>query len=300
VDLNGDGYRDILSGSYAGGGAESAGTFQAFYGQADGTFGMSKPVLGTDGEPLIISGPRTNSSEAICTRPFAVDWDGDGRLDLVVGNSKGTFYWFRGEGQGNFQPQPESIKSGKKRLQLQGYHSDPFVIDWDGDGDLDLISGSHQGGAQWAENLAGKGKLPELRDFQWLIKPAHDTADDESDTDDGETGRDELVTEEAITGPAGSTRVWVADVNGDGKLDLLVGDTVSLAAPAEGLSVKTMKIKYAEWKAKLARAREIFDSPKANDRIRERALERIQELHEQFSEFVAEESTGFVWLYLQK
>jgi hypothetical protein len=192
------------------------------------------------------------------------------------------------------------IKSGKKRLQLQGSHSDPFVIDWDVDGDLDLISGSYQGGVQWAENLAGKGKLPELREFQWLIKPARDTEHDESDADEDETETDELVTEEAITGPAGFTRVWVADVNGDGKLDLLVGDTVSLAAPAEGLSVETMKTKHAEWKAKLARTREIFDSPIANDRIRERALERIQELNEQFSEFVAEESTGFVWLYLQK
>jgi hypothetical protein len=153
---------------------------------------------------------------------------------------------------------------------------------------------------QWAENVAGKGKLPELGEFEWLIKPARDAEDDESDNDEGETETDDLVTEEAITGPAGSTRVWVADVNGDGKLDLLVGDSVDLAAPAEGLSVETMKIKHAEWKKKLARAREIFESPKANDRIRERAFERIQELQEQLSEIVAEESTGFVWLYVQK
>ncbi|HTI51643.1 MAG TPA: VCBS repeat-containing protein, partial [Planctomycetaceae bacterium] len=190
--------------------------------------------------------------------------------------------------------------SGKKRLQLQGFHSDPFVIDWDGDGDLDLISGSYQGGVQWAENLAGKGKLPELREFQWLIKPARHTDDNESDADEDEAESDELVTEESVTGPARSTRVWVADVNGDGKLDLLVGDTVSLAAPAEGLSVETMKKKHAEWKAKVARTREIFDSPTASDRIRERALERMEELHEQLSEIVAQESTGFVWLYLQK
>ena len=99
-------------------------------------------------------------TEKICTRPFAVDWDGDGHLDLVVGNFAGTFYWFKGEGKGKFQPKPEMIKAGDGPLRIQGHHSDPFVIDWDGDGDLDLLSGSSNGGVQWAENRAGKGKLP--------------------------------------------------------------------------------------------------------------------------------------------
>ena len=77
-------------------------------------------------------------TENICTRPFAVDWDGDGHLDLVVGNFAGTFYWFKGEGKGKFQPKPEMIKAGDEPLKIPGHHSDPFVIDWDGDGDLDL------------------------------------------------------------------------------------------------------------------------------------------------------------------
>src|SRR6185503_17156507 len=105
-------------------------------------------------------------TENICTRPFAVDWDGDGHLDLVVGNFSGTFYWFKGEGKGKFQPKPEAImigKAGDRPLKVSGAHSDPFVIDWDGDGDLDLISGSSEGGVMWAENVAGKGKPPELR-----------------------------------------------------------------------------------------------------------------------------------------
>ena len=29
-----------------------------------------------------------------------------------------------------------------KALKITGVHSDPFVIDWDGDGDLDLLSRS--------------------------------------------------------------------------------------------------------------------------------------------------------------
>ena len=53
---------------------------------------------------------------------------------------------------------PEEIKSDGKPLTIEGHHSDPFVIDWDGDGDLDLLSGSSEGGVQWAENRAGPGK----------------------------------------------------------------------------------------------------------------------------------------------
>jgi hypothetical protein len=103
---------------------------------------------------------REQMTENICTRPFAVDWDGDGHLDLVVGNFSGTFYWFKGQGKGKFPPKPELIKAGDSPLRIVGAHSDPFVIDWDGDGDFDLLSGSSDGGVQWAENRAGKGKAP--------------------------------------------------------------------------------------------------------------------------------------------
>ena len=99
-------------------------------------------------------------TENICTRPFAVDWDADGQLDLVVGNFAGTFYWFKGLGKGNFIPKPEQIMAGNEPLRIKGAHSDPFVIDWCGTGALDIISGSSEGGVWLAENIAGKGKPP--------------------------------------------------------------------------------------------------------------------------------------------
>ena len=84
-----------------------AGLFQVLHGKPDGTFGRAEVLKGTDGKPLIIRNPdRQEMTENICTRPFAVDWDGDGQLDLVVGNFSGTFYWFKGQGNGKFPPKP--------------------------------------------------------------------------------------------------------------------------------------------------------------------------------------------------
>ncbi len=154
-----------------------AGLFQVLWGQPDGTLKKAETLTGTDEEPLII--PVADEKdingivENICTRPTAVDWDGDGDLDLVVGNFAGGFYLFTGEGQGKFQPKPELIKTGDDEpLKIDGAHSDPFIVDWDRDGDLDLLSGSSEGGVFWAENKAdGKG-TPKLEPFQTLIKSA--------------------------------------------------------------------------------------------------------------------------------
>jgi hypothetical protein len=289
VDIDGDGYRDILSGSYSRMDKDMAGLFQVLRGKKDGTFHKAETLKGTDGEPLIIpTKGEEQVVEKICTRPFAVDWDGDGHLDLVVGNFSGSFYWFKGEGKGKFQPKAESIKSGSELLRIQGHHSDPFVIDWDGDGDLDLLSGSSNGGVQWAENRAGKGKLPELQPFQSLIKTGQKI----------EYG--EPLAEEELSGPTTSTRIWVEDVNGDGKLDVLVGDSVTLIAPAKGLTTEEFKKKFAAWRKAVDAASTALSSETADQEKRKKANDEFQKLYEQRSEFMKEERTGFVWLYVRK
>jgi hypothetical protein len=287
VDIDADGHNDILSGSYSRTDGDMAGLFFVLRGAADKTFAKAEPLKGTDGEPLIIPATQETQVENICTRPFAVDWDGDGNLDLVVGNFAGSFYLFRGEGKGKFNPKSEPINVGEKPLKIAGHHSDPFVVDWDGDGDLDLLSGAAQGGFQWAENSAGKGKEPKFDGFKDIVKAIPPKADDPA-----------IVRDKDLTGPATGTRIWVDDVNSDGKLDILVGDLVNLTSPVGDLSEEEFKKKQAEWQEQMAKAQKDLSS--TDEKAQNDAIERYQKLYTERSQFVKEDRTGFVWLYLQK
>lgn len=296
MDLNGDGNNDILSGSYSRTDEQPmAGLFQVLWGNPDGTFKKPVTLTGTDGKPLIIPCKgEEDIIESICTRPTAVDWDFDGDLDLVVGNFAGTFHLFTGKGGGNFDPKSQPIKAGDATLKLKGKHAahgDPFIVDWDKDGDLDLLSGSSEGGVQWAENTAGPKKPPVLKAFATLIAaPA------------------ELINEcrpNEVSVPDGSTRVWVADVNSDGKLDVLVGDAINLISPAKDVSEGDFTTRYADWKAASAElqkqmAAATVDGTEPDPAKLAPYYERMNKLREHRKEFIDEERTGFVWLYLQK
>lgn len=266
-----------------------AGLFQVLWGQEDKTFKAAAPLNGTDDKPLIIPiEGQEAQTENICTRPTAVDWDGDGDLDLVVGNFAGSFYVFHGEGKGKFQPKPELLKSGDAPLKITGAHSDPVVVDWDGDGDLDLLSGSSNGGVQWAANTAGKGKPPVLKSFEALIQPGR------------QIQYGQPLKESDLTGPTMSTRVWADDVNSDGKLDLLVGDSVTLISIPKGLTKKESDEKNAAWQKDLEALLSEINTPDADAEKRQKALQKYQAMYSKRSEFIKEERTGFVWLYVQK
>jgi hypothetical protein len=293
VDLDRDGRRDILSGSYSRMENDMAGLFQVLHGKADGTFRKAEVLKGSDGEPLIIPvkskpGQGEDWVNNICTRPFAVDWDGDGHLDLVVGTFPGLFYLFKGQGDGKFLPKPDQIKSGEQPLKVEGHHGDPFVIDWDGDGDLDILSGSSEGGVQWAENRAGPGKLPSLEPFRTLIGRGPQI----------EYGS--IIRDADLKGPLSDTRIWVDDINSDGKLDILVGDRTTLLSPADKVAEGEFKQKFADWQRSLTEASREMNASDGDPKKQDEARERYQKLYAQRGEFMKEDSTGFVWLYLRK
>jgi len=326
VDIDQDGNVDIISGSYSrdGGGIDGmAGTFQVLYGQGGGKFKKAETLNGSDGKPLILPGKGEQElTKRICTRQFIVDWNGDGKLDLVTGNFEGGFYWFKGEGKGKFHPKAEPVKQDGKPLKLppDGHHSDPFVVDFDGDGDLDLLSGSTDAGVYLAENIAGKGKLPELKGFKAIIFPVGK---------EWERTPGKGLRETDLKRPTYGCRIWVDDVNGDGKLDVLVGDQTTLAYPKPGISDAEMAKRHAAWQkefeaaqAAYLKAQNSLDPGNADAKSggavaslfavlgrllsseesagQQKAQQEYMKVYNKRTEFMTEEMTGFVWLYLQK
>lgn len=276
MDLDGDGHTDILSGCYSRHERDMAGLFHLLRGTADGAFAKPVQVKGTDGELLILPMREDQIVDRICTRPFACDLDADGDLDLVVGNFTGTFAVYHGEGKGRFSPTATWLEKDGERLQVAA-HSDPFLCDWDGDGDLDLLSGSAQGGVFLFVN-EGSESEPKFGTRQTLLEPA------------GYGGAGEVFGDAHLKAPASGTRVWADDVDGDGKLDLLVGDQVMLLHAAKGVAEADAKKRYAAHQQKQTKVfQDLQDEPA-------KISDAYQKLEKEKAEFVHEERTGFVWL----
>ena len=122
VDLDGDGDLDLVVG-------EINGTLRSFANDGAGRFiaqtGAANPFNGID--------------VGFNSAPSFADLDGDGDLDLVVGESSGTLRSFANNGAGGF-----SALTGAANpfdgLDV-GSYSAPSFVDLDGDGDLDLVVG---------------------------------------------------------------------------------------------------------------------------------------------------------------
>jgi len=130
TDWDGDGDLDMLTGNISGDvhWNENKGTRTAFQ------FGAREPLEG-GGEPI-----RVPDGDA---HPVAVDWDGDGVLDLLVGCGDGSVRFYRGVRTGGKPTlrKGERLSAGGKALDLGG-RVKLFVHDWNEDGRLDLLAGN--------------------------------------------------------------------------------------------------------------------------------------------------------------
>jgi hypothetical protein len=198
---------DLFSGS-------ATGELSVFRGKDKGEFG-AREVL-RDKALAAITVPKAATV-------FAADWRGGGKLDLIVGTLDGYVYLVPNDGADgkDVYGKPKRLEVDGKPIQVSMGRADPVVADWDGDGKPDLIVGTGAGSVVWFQN-AGTREEPKLGAAQTLVSESPLAANPNAVLKDGQGGL--------------QAKVCVVDWNGDGKLDLLVGDSVVIqkAAPPVG------------------------------------------------------------------
>jgi len=212
VDLTNDGVKDIITGCYPG-------ELYLFAGNEDGTFAKGLKLQNKHGKEI-------NVGRAAAL--FAADWDRDGDLDLVIGNIEGKVCWIPNEGQngGPIFGDPVWMEAAGKKIAVPGRNAGPCVADWDRDGLPDLVVGCGDGSVLFYRNTAGEG-VPVLEAPVELVgksatfarRPGQEPAADQP--------------------PQGyRAKICVADYNGDGVSDLLLGDCRSEQGPAPELTAE--------------------------------------------------------------
>ncbi len=112
-------------------------------------------------EPVSVLQEHADLYAGTLPSPTTVDWNGDGVLDILAGNSEGFVLFFENIGS-NYEPKflpATRVQAGGREIQVQAGYSgslqglqearwgylSPNAIDWNGDGTLDLITGDITG-----------------------------------------------------------------------------------------------------------------------------------------------------------
>jgi len=125
--------------------------------------------------------------------PNPVDWDGDGKLDLILANFVDTVFFARRTADGFAAPQP--------LLKMDLCMIQPRVVRWHRDGRPSLVIGEEDGRIAFAENIAPKGQQPRLAPLRYFEQV------------------DPYLKSGALSRPVS------VDWNADGKLDILAGNS---------------------------------------------------------------------------
>jgi hypothetical protein len=209
VDFDGDGILDLVSGSY------DPGELYLFRGLGKGQFAAREVIRDRSGKPILKVPDQKDKVESFGSWMTLVDWYDSGKLDILVGTFDGMMFLRRNEGTRTkpaYATTNEWVMVGNKRLRVPGgEHANPVIVDWDGDGLWDIVTGSVDGGVYWYRNIGKKGE-PRFAAPVALV-PKHEGIGGSELLDAGQEPR-----------PGIRSQITVVDYDGDGKLDLLVGD----------------------------------------------------------------------------
>ncbi|HEX6132807.1 MAG TPA: VCBS repeat-containing protein [Longimicrobiales bacterium] len=150
ADLNGDGLADLLLGTWN--------DHVLFFTNA-GTPQQPEWVQDTTRTIRLTRG--SNSTPAL------VDIDGDGDLDLFVGEASGTLNFYRNTGTAA-DPQFELVSDEFDAIDV-GRRSHPAFVDLDRDGDFDMIVGREEGGGVVYRNDGGRTQPRFVEDVSLLL-----------------------------------------------------------------------------------------------------------------------------------
>lgn len=309
MDFDGDKVKDVLSGSFDG-------PIFLFKGDGKGVFATGEKLKTKDGKELQVDEATSVSS---------YDWDKDGLADLIVGTIQGPVWYVKNLGKGVVAAPVKLTADGEGMEALDG---GPCAVDWDKDGLMDLFLGADAGRLTYFKGKKGVEKpefeapidvLPALKERE--VEPKPPLASEPLDW--------------PLKRPGMRPKPNVGDWDGDGKLDLLVGDlhileerndklTADQKATYERLKKKQTELRdkaeihYAQikqktldslgWKAD--RKLTVEESGKYSDEFaRIYALDKeVVQIDEELSKLFDEirplspatDYHGFVWVFLHK
>jgi hypothetical protein len=151
------------------------------------------------------------------TKLAIADWDYDGCDDVLAGDGIGrlTFYRRLGANPSRFAA-PQLVRAGEEWLDTL-WTCTPEIVDWDGDGDIDVICGEEErGGVILFENVGSRGR-PQLAKGKSLADQAGKPI----------ISPPSPVAEMSFYAKDYSPCPRAIDYNRDGKLDLVLGGYVS-------------------------------------------------------------------------
>jgi hypothetical protein len=211
-DFNNDGKLDVVIAQPA---LSQGGTVFVYQGKGDGTF----------------VAPQQFSSSVTPTQITVADFNGDGHLDISVSDTNGYFTAvFLGNGKGHFQQKMPVITGA-----VEG------VADFNADGNLDLILGETDSEHFWSDAYLGHGDGTFSRSQSSVCSAQLVVWSNVAIGDFNRDGNLDVAFPGSVclgngdgTFQAGTPTnikgraIATADLNGDGKLDLIT-DTVSVA-----------------------------------------------------------------------